>query len=249
MLVYGFFGFILKLFDVMTKNVLIYFSLFISFLSVAFYLYLFLLRRKIKKQNNKAQVSGQRERLETSIYELKEIMLSNPSRFFDNTKLLLQFPNKDLTISHVIPNYSFFKNLGIDITNISIKDKTVFCLMPFHKSFQKTYDIIELACKKTQYDCYRSDIPYNPGNVLRQIVQLLLTSQLIIAVLDGKNPNVFYEIGIAHSIGRTVILIANMNKKDEIPFDLQSDRLLLYSGYNDLTKKFLDTLKNIRYAE
>lgn len=233
----------------MTKNVLIYFSLFISFLSVAFYLYLFLLRRKIKKQNNKAQVSGQRERLETSIYELKEIMLSNPSRFFDNTKLLLQFPNKDLTISHVIPNYSFFKNLGIDITNISIKDKTVFCLMPFHKSFQKTYDIIELACKKTQYDCYRSDIPYNPGNVLRQIVQLLLTSQLIIAVLDGKNPNVFYEIGIAHSIGRTVILIANMNKKDEIPFDLQSDRLLLYSGYNDLTKKFLDTLKNIRYAE
>ena len=92
-------------------------------------------------------------------------------------------------------------------------------------------------------------MPYDPGDVLRQIVQLLLTSQLIIAVLDGKNPNVFYEIGIAHSIGRTVILIANMNKKDEIPFDLQSDRLLLYSGYNDLTKKILDTLKNIRYAE
>ena len=137
----------------MTENVLIYFSLFISFLSVVFSLYLFLLRRKIKKQNNKAQVSGQRERLETSIYELKEIMLSNPSRFFDNTKLLLQFPNKDLTISHVIPNYSFFKNLGIDITNISIKDKTVFCLMPFHKNFQKIYDTIELACKKTQYDC------------------------------------------------------------------------------------------------
>ena len=233
----------------MTEKVLIYFSLFISFLSAVFSLYLFLLKRKIKKQNNKAQVSGQRERLETSIYELKEIMLSNPSRFFDNTKLLLQFPNKDLTISHVIPNYSFFKNLGIDMTNISIKDKTVFCLMPFHKNFQKTYDTIELACKKAQYDCYRSDIPYNPGNVLRQIVQLLLTSQLIIAVLDGKNPNVFYEIGIAHSIGKTVILIANMNKKDEIPFDLQSDRLLLYSSYNDLTKKILDALKNIRYAE
>lgn len=249
MLVYGFFGFILKLFDIMTEKVLIYFSLFISFLSAVFSLYLFLLKRKIKKQNNKAQVSGQRERLETSIYELKEIMLSNPSRFFDNTKLLLQFPNKDLTISHVIPNYSFFKNLGIDMTNISIKDKTVFCLMPFHKNFQKTYDTIELACKKAQYDCYRSDIPYNPGNVLRQIVQLLLTSQLIIAVLDGKNPNVFYEIGIAHSIGKTVILIANMNKKDEIPFDLQSDRLLLYSSYNDLTKKILDALKNIRYAE
>lgn len=64
-----------------------------------------------------------------------------------------------------------------------------------------------------------------------------------------QNPNVFYEIGIAHSIGKTVILIANMSRIDEIPFDLRSDRLLLYSNPNDLSKKLSDVLKNIHYAE
>lgn len=78
---------------------------------------------------------------------------------------------------------------------------------------------------------------------------MMFDAQLIVAVLDGKNPNVFYEIGIAHSIGKTVILIANMSRIDEIPFDLRSDRLLLYSNPNDLSKKLSDVLKNIHYAE
>ena len=235
----------------MTENTLIYFSLFISLLTGAFTIYFFLLKKKInnKSKNEKAEILGQRERIESRIYELNEIMLSNPKRLFDNTKLLLQFPDKNLTISHVVPNYLFFQNLGINMANIIVKDKTVFCLMPFHKNFQKTYDTIELACEATKYECYRSDTPYNPGNVLRQIVQSLLESQLIIAVLDGKNPNVFYEIGIAHSIGKTVMLLANTNRKEDIPFDLQSDRLLLYSNYNDLRNKLIDALKNIHYVE
>ena len=154
-----------------------------------------------------------------------------------------------MTINNIIPNYSFFYNLGIDIKDISIKDKSVFCLMPFHKSFNKTYETIHSTCLNNGYECYRSDTPFNPGKVLQQIIKMMFDAQLIVAVLDGKNPNVFYEIGIAHSIGKTVILIANMSRIDEIPFDLRSDRLLLYSNPNDLSKKLSDVLKNIHYAE
>ena len=121
--------------------------------------------------------------------------------------------------------------------------------MPFHKSFLKTYETINYACKKAGYECCRSDMPYNPGNILRQIISLIAESQLIIAVLDGKNPNVFYEIGIAHSIGKTVILIANMAKVNDIPFNLRSDRLLLYSNPGDLNDKLINILQNIHYAE
>ncbi len=234
----------------MADNVLIYFSLFTSLLTGAFTIYFFILRKKVNKRNSeKVEISGQRERIESRIYGLNEIMLSDPERLFDNTKLLLQFPNKELTTSHNVPNYSFFQSLGIDISNIFINDKTVFCLMPFHKTFNKIYDTVNQACNKNGYICFRSDTPYNPGKVLQQIVELLLKSQLIIAILDGKNPNVFYEIGIAHSIGKTVILIANSDKINDIPFDLRSDRLLLYSGYNDLNKKLSEVLKNIHYVE
>lgn len=234
----------------MESNTLIYCSLFISILTGLFTLYFFILKSKLNRRNNeKAEVLGQRERIESRVYELNEIMLSDSKRLFDNTKLLLQYPNKDLTTSLNIPNYSFFQNLGINISNISIDDKTVFCITPFHKKFERTYDAVNQACIKVGYTCVRSDTPYNPGKILQQIVELLLKSQLIVAVLDGKNPNVFYEIGIAHSIGKTVILIANSNKINEIPFDLRSDRLLLYTNYEDLNRKLGEVLKNIHYAD
>lgn len=236
----------------MSDNVLIYFSLCSSIITAAFLVYYILLRKKTNKKyidQQTAEIIGQRKRLEDQIYELERIMLSDPDRLFENSKLLLQFPDKDLTINNTIPNYSFFYNLGIDIKDVSIKDKSVFCLMPFHKSFNKTYETIHSTCLNNGYECYRSDTPFNPGKVLQQIIKMMFDAQLIVAILDGKNPNVFYEIGIAHSIGKTVILIANMSRIDEIPFDLRSDRLLLYSNPNDLSKKLSDVLKNIHYAE
>ncbi len=184
---------------------IIYASLAGSILSLGYCLYISHLRKKYPHDKHSATINGQRERLENQIYNLNDILLGDPERLFDNTKLLLQFPDKDLSVNTNIPNYSFYKDLGIDLGNVEVKDKTVFCLMPFHKSFDKTYVTIKEACSLCGYQCYRSDTPYNPGKLLNQIVQLILDSQLTVAVLDGKNPNVFYEIGLAHSIGKTVI--------------------------------------------
>lgn len=232
----------------MKEHIMLYFAFFVSILTCAYIIYFFRLRKKVKRKiDENFKIVGQRERIEDQLYHLNEIMLSDPNRLFDNTKLLLEFPQCDLRHTP-IPNYLFFQNLGIDITNISIKDKTVLCLMPFHKSFQKIYDAIKLSCMALDLECWRSDTPYNPGNVLQQIIKMLLEAQIIVAVLDGKNPNVFYEIGIAHSIGKPVILVANMDKKEDVPFDLRSDRLLLYSSPNDLSKKLLTILNNVQNA-
>lgn len=236
----------------MENNFFIIFSLFTSIITCTFVIYTYFLYKKTRRrytEQQKAEIIGQRERLEDQIYELEQIMLSDPDRLFENTKLLLQFPDNDLIINDTVPNYSFFHNLGIDIKNVTVKDKSVFCLMPFHKKFDKTYDTIFKTCINNGYECYRSDTPFTPGKILHQIIKMMLEAQLIVALLDGKNPNVFYEIGIAHSIGKTVILIANLSKVEEIPFDLSSDRLLLYANYSDLDKKLSDVLKNIHYAE
>ena len=246
---FGFFTFTL-IYRNMNNTIIIYASLFISILTGLFSLYIFILKYREKtKDIGRASIHGPRERIESQIYDLNEILLSDPERLFDNTALLLQHPQTDLTTSSSVPNFSFFNNLGIDLANTIIKEKSIFCLMPFHKSFLKTYETINYACKKAGYECCRSDMPYNPGNILRQIISLIAESQLIIAVLDGKNPNVFYEIGIAHSIGKTVILIANMAKVNDIPFNLRSDRLLLYSNPGDLNDKLINILQNIHYAE
>lgn len=194
------------------------------------------------------EITGQRERIESQVYELQEILLSNIDRLFDSGKLLLEFPEKDLSINRKIPNYSFFENFGIDMCNICISDKTALCLMPFHKKFDKIYTTIKTACLDAGYKCFRSDEPFNPGNVLRQILQMITSAEIIIAVLDGKNPNVFYEIGIAHSLGKTVILIGNAKNPDDISFDLKFERLLLYNAPNDLQNKLTKSLQQLHYV-
>lgn len=235
--------------DFFSIDIIIFSTLVASILALIFSLYIFILNSKIKHKQNKAEIIGQRERLEKQIYELNKIMLADPNRLFDNTKLLLQFPDKSLTIDKTVPNYSFFSILGIDIGNIQVEDRTALCLMPFNKKFNKTYQAIRVACENSDYKCSRSDMFFNPGKILQQIVNMILKSQIIIAVLDGKNPNVFYEIGIAHAVGKAVILIANFSSANDVPFDLKSDRLVLYSDDNELVKSLSATLKNIQYAD
>jgi hypothetical protein len=60
----------------------------------------------------------------------------------------------------------------------------------------------------------------DPGNLRH--VTLIWRTRAIVADLSGKNPNVFYEAGIAYTIGRDVIPITQ--SMDDIPFDLRSLR-------------------------
>lgn len=219
-----------------------------SILALLFSFFVLILNERQKRKNTK-NIFGQRERIENKIYEWRDVMQSSPERFFDTNKLLLQNPETDLSIKNTVPNFQFYTNLGIAIENIKVKGNTAFCLMPFNDRYSAIYQAIFYSCQAANYSCTRSDEVYNPGNLLRQIVNMMLESSLIIALLDGQNPNVFYEIGIAHSIGKTVLLLANRKNKDEIPFDLKSDRLLLYSNTSDLHEKLYETLKNINYVD
>lgn len=231
----------------MSETVL-YFSLLGSILALLFSFFVLILNERQKRKNTK-NIFGQRERIEDKIYEWRDVMQSSPERFFDTNKLLLQNPETDLSIKNTVPNFQFYTNLGIVIENINVKENSVFCLMPFNDRYSAIYQAIFYSCQAANYSCTRSDEVYNPGNLLRQIVNMLLESSIIIALLDGQNPNVFYEIGIAHSIGKTVLLLANKKNKDEIPFDLKSDRLLLYSNNADLYDKLYETLKNMYYVD
>jgi hypothetical protein len=54
---------------------------------------------------------------------------------------------------------------------------------------------------------------------------------LVVVDFSGKNANVFYEAGIAHTLGKHVVPITQSN--DDIPFDLRHHRYLLYLNNNE----------------
>jgi hypothetical protein len=75
--------------------------------------------------------------------------------------------------------------------------------------------------------CHRADKEARPEEIITHIIENLITSDIVIADLSGRNPNVFYELGVRHAVNNKTILIAE--DLDDIPFDLRGLRTIVYS--------------------
>lgn len=91
--------------------------------------------------------------------------------------------------------------------------------------------IIRPACEPGQdggatYTPERGDHKTAPGKITDQIYEDILDADLIIVVLTGNNPNVYYELAIAQSAAKPVILL--MEKGFDAPFDIKDHRIIYY---------------------
>lgn len=103
-----------------------------------------------------------------------------------------------------------------------------FVIMPFSDTFDDIFSLfISEALKACDYQVFRADDINNSQNILSDIVQAIVSSDLIVADLTGANPNVFYELGIAHALNRPTIMLTQ--DIEDLPFDLRSYRVIPYS--------------------
>lgn len=102
----------------------------------------------------------------------------------------------------------------------------VSAMMPFHPSFNNVYATLQEAAASSGYRCNRADDIWNNPAVIQDVVSLIDRARIVICDCTDRNPNVFYEIGIAHTLGREVILITQ--NADDIPFDLRHLRYIRY---------------------
>lgn len=200
--------------------------------------------------NEYAKITFQRDRMEKQIYAMNEELTSTSLRFKDANHLFLAEPSSELIALNQSPNSSFYRNLGINVENVNVGKRTAACLMPFNTRYNTLYNHIKNTCLENAYTCKRSDEESIPiMDILPYVVKMILESEIVIAVLDGRNPNVFYEIGIAHASGKMVILLADASKIKDIPFDLSNKRLVLYKNMEDLNQKLTNCLNSIQYYD
>jgi hypothetical protein len=86
--------------------------------------------------------------------------------------------------------------------------------------------IIKPALEECSIEVYRSDHIAETGKISDQMLRGILEEDLCIAILTGYNPNVFYELAIAHAFQRPTILL--IEKGQSIPFDLKDMRCVEY---------------------
>lgn len=98
--------------------------------------------------------------------------------------------------------------------------------MPFSEAWSgEVYERIRAAVEGAGYKCLRGDEVHGRV-VLQDIWAKLHESAIVVADLTGENPNVFYELGIAHTIGRDVVPIVQAGQS--LPFDQTPFRTIFY---------------------
>lgn len=86
--------------------------------------------------------------------------------------------------------------------------------------------IVKPAMELCKIEPVRSDHLQEPGKITEQMFREILYDDLSIAILTGHNPNVFYELAIAHAAGKPVIVL--IEKEEAVPFDIRDLRCVHY---------------------
>ena len=107
-------------------------------------------------------------------------------------------------------------------------DEYCFVLMPFVDDLNIIYeDIIKPTVNSMGLGCIRADEIDGSHNIVRQIIEHIYYAKIIIADLTGKSANVFYELGISHTLHNNVIVIAKDIQRD-VPFDVSNYKVIEY---------------------
>jgi hypothetical protein len=115
--------------------------------------------------------------------------------------------------------------------NFDKKTNKCFVLMPFTEAWSdRVWGKIKEILVNEDLVCERADNLFG-HDILEDIWKAINESEYIIADITTRNPNVFYEIGIAHTLGKKVILLTQ--KVTDIPFDFKRYRHIIYEDNVD----------------
>lgn len=113
----------------------------------------------------------------------------------------------------------------------SAADSTCFVIMPFGGYFDQYYDKIYIpAIKDASLSPRRVDDLFRSSSIIDDIWKYVQNASVVLADLSTRNPNVFYELGLAHAIQKPVVLVSQ--SLDDVPFDLRMLRVVIYDRHD-----------------
>lgn len=132
----------------------------------------------------------------------------------------------------------------------AVNRATCFVIMPFAQDFDAVYHRIRetLAEAPINIVCVRADDIRKP-NIIDTLVRSIAESEFVIADLTGLNPNVFYEVGIAHSVKDAEKVLLISQDVGTLPFDLKQMRCVEYrrsaAGIRALKLELIQTFSDM----
>jgi hypothetical protein len=159
-------------------------------------------------------------------------------------KLLVQGSNLDLYVNDVkVSGTSYLLTRGplsfllqsngrVSVRNIrtTVQQPICFVVIQFTDDYNALYrEVIKPTCEKYGYKVVRADDFHSSGLIIEDITRSIRECAIVIADVTPNNPNVFYEVGFAHGIGKPTILLCD-RKREQLPFDISGFRTLFYDN-------------------
>ena len=137
------------------------------------------------------------------------------------------------------------------------KSKSCFVIMPFglkkdHDgnpvNFDNIYsEIIKPAIEEIDVECLRCDEISQSGLIHKDMFNHIFHSDIAVVDISVLNPNVFYELGMRHSLKKAVTVIIK-RKNTNIPFNISGLRIIEYDE-NDEESKVITKLQIQKFVE
>ncbi len=135
------------------------------------------------------------------------------------------------------------KQIEFKQSTVKVNEKLCFIIMPFTDKLNPIYDsIIKPVIKDLKLECLRADEIFTSKPIIEDIWDNVKKARFLIADLTERNPNVFYELGLAHALNKEVILLTQ--DINDVPFDLRHFRIIVYQDSISGADKLKSTLKD-----
>lgn len=143
----------------------------------------------------------------------------------------------EINLPHPLPgNQIGIKGYGdrqVTFSNVEVTllKPRAFVVMQFTEPYNSLWKaVIKPVAKEAGFHAFRADDVYRPGIVLQDIVRGIAMSEVVIAEVTPRNPNVFYELGYAHALGTPTVLLAEQPEEggSSLPFDISGYRCIFY---------------------
>lgn len=126
-----------------------------------------------------------------------------------------------------------------------VQDDLVVVMMPFDDHLKPVWEKIQRIVLDEDLQCLRAKDIWQQSAIMDDVVSLLWRARIVISDYTDRNTNVFYETGIAHTLGRECIALAQ--DLSDVPFDLRHLRALEYKQTPvGLDRMGLDLAQRIR---
>jgi hypothetical protein len=111
--------------------------------------------------------------------------------------------------------------------NFTLDELSCFILMPFQDEFFEVYEkAFAPAVERCGLSARHAGEIFGNREIVEDIWDSICRCRLVVADVTGRNPNVFYELGVCHTLGKECVVVTQSDQ--DVPFDIRHRRYLKY---------------------